>query len=64
MPETLAGPIRNIVDKLQTNGRTHAVTIGPRVALWSSHRQQNNAAIENVRPPTALKVSQAVRFDD
>jgi hypothetical protein len=33
MPETLAGPIRNIVDKRQTNDRTHAVTIGLRVAL-------------------------------
>jgi DNA-binding CsgD family transcriptional regulator len=33
MPETLAGHIRNIVDKLQTNDRTHAVTIGLRVAL-------------------------------
>jgi DNA-binding NarL/FixJ family response regulator len=33
MPETVAGRIRNIVDKLQTNDRTHAVTIGLRVAL-------------------------------
>jgi hypothetical protein len=33
MPEALAGPIRNIVDKRQTNDRTHAVTIVLRVAL-------------------------------
>jgi len=33
MLETLASPIRNIVDKRQTNDRTHAVTIVLRVAL-------------------------------